>query len=182
MVSKKSSVAAFARGGRALMPIMLALAMVFSPVAARADGPKPGQGAPDIALVDLNGKPLKLSELEGKVVLIDFWASWCAPCKEELPVLEKLHKAYAADGLVIVGVNIDKDAGIAREFLTKNKLALSFPIVNDKSHDVAKRYAPPTMPSSYLVDRSGKIRYVHAGFRASDEEKLKTEIKAMLGR
>lgn len=139
-----------------------------------------GQAAPEIGLADLNGKAIKLSELKGKVVLVDFWASWCAPCRESLPVLEKLSKNYADKGLIVVGVNIDKTPELAREFLAKNKLALSFPVVNDKKHEVAGRYAPPTMPSSYVIGRDGQVVSVHAGFRASDEAKLESEIKALL--
>jgi len=175
MSSKRLSPARFAR---LTLPIVLALAL--APFVAQADGLAAGQAAPEIGLSDFKGKAIKVAELQGKVVLVDFWASWCKPCKEELPVLEELHKKFADQGLVIVGVNIDKEASIATEFLSKNKLNLSFSIVNDKEHGVAKRYAPPTMPSSYLIDRSGKIRFVHEGFRASDGAKLEAEIKAML--
>jgi cytochrome c biogenesis protein CcmG/thiol:disulfide interchange protein DsbE len=139
-----------------------------------------GQNAPEIDLVDFSGQPVKLSALRGKVVLVDFWASWCVPCRESLPALEKLSKSYRDRGLVVVGVNIDKAPEEARAFLTKNKFSLSFPLVNDKDHKVAERYAPPTMPSSYLIDREGKVQRVHAGFRPSDAEKLESEIKTLL--
>ena len=139
-----------------------------------------GQTAPEIGLTDLSGKPVKLSSLRGKVVLVDFWASWCAPCRESLPVLEKLAKSYREKGLVVVGVNIDKTPELARAFLDKNKLALSFPVVNDKKYEVAARYEPPTMPSSYLIDRAGRVHAVHAGFRPSDGPKLEAEIKSLL--
>jgi cytochrome c biogenesis protein CcmG/thiol:disulfide interchange protein DsbE len=139
-----------------------------------------GERAPEIDLADLSGNSVKLSALRGKVVLVDFWASWCAPCRDSLPVLDRLAKTYRDQGLVIVGVNIDKSAGEARAFLEKNKLQVSFPVVNDKDHKVAERYAPPTMPSSYLIDREGRVHRVHAGFRPSDESKLEAELKALL--
>lgn len=139
-----------------------------------------GQVAPEIGLTDLSGNAVKLSALRGKVVLVDFWASWCAPCRESLPVLERLSKSYADKGLVIVGVNIDKTPELARSFLSKNKLTLTFPVVNDKKHEVAGRYEPPTMPSSYVIDKEGRVRGVHAGFKASDATKLEAEIKALL--
>lgn len=139
-----------------------------------------GEAAPEIGLTDLSGKAVKLSALRGKVVLVDFWASWCAPCRESLPALERLARSYADKGLVVVGVNIDKTPEVARSFLAKNKLVLSFPVVHDKKHEVAARYEPPTMPSSYVVDKEGRVRGVHAGFKASDANKLEAEIKALL--
>lgn len=154
----------------------LALLLATSAVAALDKG----QVAPEIGLTDLSGKAVKLADLRGKIVLVDFWASWCAPCRESLPVLERLSKRYVDKGLVIVGVNIDKTPDLARSFLEKNRLALTFPVVNDKKHEVAGRYAPPTMPSSYVIDKEGRVRSVHAGFKASDAAKLEAEIKALL--
>lgn len=139
-----------------------------------------GQSAPEIGLSDLDGKPVKLSALRGKVVLVDFWASWCGPCRESLPVLNELAKTYRDKGLVVVGVNIDKTPELARAFLAKHKLELSFAVVNDKAHQVAERYAPPTMPSSYMIGRDGKIVSVHAGYRQSDAAILEAEVKALL--
>ena len=137
-----------------------------------------GQTAPEIALKDLGGKPIKLSSLKGKVVLVDFWASWCGPCRESMPFLEKLSKSYGEQGLVVLGVNIDNDVAAARKFL--KELPVSFSVVNDAEKSVAKAYAPPTMPSSYLIDRQGKVHVVHAGFRRSDAAKLEAEIKNLL--
>jgi thiol-disulfide isomerase/thioredoxin len=156
-----------------------ALALVVSRTTP-VDALEKGQAAPEIGLTDLTGKSIKLSDMRGKVVLVDFWASWCGPCRESLPVLDKLSKTYRDQGLVVVGVNIDNTPELAREFLSKNKLTLSFAVVNDKKHEVAARYAPPTMPSSYVIDREGRVRSVHAGFRASDAAKLETELKALL--
>jgi thiol-disulfide isomerase/thioredoxin len=161
-----------------LLLVSLALAAAWS--AAPTAALDKGQPAPEIGLSDLSGKPIRLAELLGKVVLVDFWASWCAPCRESLPLLEKLAKNYRDKGFVVVGVNIDKSPELARSFLEKNKLSLTFPVVNDPKHEVAGRYGPPTMPSSYLVDRKGRVHGVHAGFRASDASKLEAEIKALL--
>ena len=137
-----------------------------------------GTLAPEIGLKDRGGKAVQLSQLKGSVVVVDFWASWCAPCREELPVLEALYQKYREKGLVVVGVNQDADEAKMAKFLRAKPL--SFPIVHDAEGAVARRYAPPKMPSSYVIDRKGLIRHVHAGFRASDKDELERELKALL--
>jgi peroxiredoxin len=138
-----------------------------------------GARAPEIGLSDTRGRSINVSEYRGKVVLVDFWASWCAPCREELPVLERLYGRYKARGFVVVGVNVDRSVDNMRDFLRRTRL--SFPIVHDAQQHVASRYRPPRMPSSYLVDKQGVIRFVHAGFRASDARSLEREIQQLLG-
>jgi thiol-disulfide isomerase/thioredoxin len=158
----------------------LALAAVVALSGAPAAALDAGQKAPEIGLASLTGETVALAKLRGRVVLVDFWASWCGPCRESLPALERIAKTYGDKGLVVVGVNIDKTPEVARAFLQKNKLTLSFPVVNDGKHQVAARYQPPTMPSSYLIDREGRVHRVHEGFRAGDAAKLEAEIKALL--
>lgn len=137
-----------------------------------------GQAAPAIQLKDLSGKPVSLASFKGKVVIIDFWASWCGPCRQSMPVLERLSKTYKDKGLVVLGVNIDNDAKTAAKFLSE--VPVSFVVVNDASKSVAKAYAPPTMPSSYLVDREGRVRHVHAGFKSGDAKELEAEVQQLL--
>lgn len=137
-----------------------------------------GALAPEIGLPDGHGKQVKLSELRGKVVLVDFWASWCAPCREELPVLDALYRKYREQGLVVVGVGQDKDAENMARFLRTSPL--SFPVVHDAEGKVAGRYEPPKMPSSYIVDKKGLVRHVHAGFKAADKAALEKELAALL--
>ncbi len=138
----------------------------------------PGDTPPPISLPDQEGKSVDLSKLEGKVVLIDFWASWCGPCKQEMPVLEALHKKYARKGLVIVGVNIDNSDKKMNNFLKGTPV--TFRQVRDKKLQIASRYEPSTMPSSYFIGRDGKIRHVHEGFRKKDAGKLEARVKALL--
>jgi thiol-disulfide isomerase/thioredoxin len=156
----------------------LALSLTLSSMTGTAFALDAGQAAPEISLKDLSGKPVKLSDLKGKVVLVDFWASWCAPCRESFPVLDKLNKAYKEKGFVVLGINIDNDPAAAQKFL--KDLPVSFTVANDQGKAVAKAYAPPTMPSSYLIDKQGKVHVVHAGFKASDAQKLEAEIKQLL--
>lgn len=173
-----SSSSRMAKIARIAAPSVLALVSLLCVKSAFAISQ--GDGAPDIKLTDLSGKAVSLASLKGKVVLVDFWASWCKPCREELPVLEALHKKYADQGLSIIGVNVDSDAKSAKKFLDDNKLVLSFALANDAQHKVAESYAPPTMPSSYIIGRDGKVRFVHAGFRASDAKKMEAEIQQLL--
>jgi cytochrome c biogenesis protein CcmG/thiol:disulfide interchange protein DsbE len=137
-----------------------------------------GEPPPEINLPDLNGKKVSLAALRGKVVIVDFWASWCAPCKEEMPVLESLYKRFKGQGLEVIGVSVDNEAANAKKFLTGVKV--SFPIVHDAGHVVADKFKPPRMPTSYIIDKAGKIRFVHAGFRKEDAKKIEDEVTKLL--
>lgn len=155
----------------------LLAAVVSVPRASALDA---GAKMPEIGLKDLSGKTVDLASLAGKVVIVDFWATWCAPCKEELPELEKLHKKYGPKGLVVVGVSVDKESGGLKPFL--DKLKISFPVVHDADHAVSGKYSPPRMPSSYIVDRKGIVRYVHGGYRASDAAEFEKQVIELLGK
>ncbi len=137
-----------------------------------------GTLAPEIGLKDLSGRGVSIASLKGKVVLVDFWASWCSPCREELPVLESLYKKYRGKGFEIVAVNQDQSADNVRRFLSSTPL--SFRVVHDRGGAVADRYAPAKMPSSFLIDRKGIVRHVHAGFRLADRDALDKQISALL--
>jgi thiol-disulfide isomerase/thioredoxin len=139
-----------------------------------------GARLPEIGLTDVRGVRVDAASLKGKVVIVDFWASWCGPCKEEMPVLERLYKKYKSRGLVVVGVSVDQELGNMKSFL--KQVPVSFSIVHDAEHKVAGRFKPPRMPSSYVVDRNGIVRYVHAGFRDEDAAKLEAEVSALLGK
>lgn len=143
-----------------------------------ADALAPGDKPPAIDLPDQTGALVDLDALRGNVVLVDFWASWCGPCKQEMPILEALHKKYAGNGLVIVGVNIDKQQKKMANFLEAHPV--TFRQVRDKKLEVASRYQPPTMPTSFLIDRTGTIRVVHEGFQKKDAAKIEAEIKKLL--
>jgi len=147
-------------------------------VASTASALVPGDAPPSIDMLDQAGNKVNLNELKGKVVLVDFWASWCGPCRQEMPVLEELHKKYAKQGLVIIGVNIDNNPKKMNNFLKGTPA--TFRIVHDRKLAVAVKYEPGTMPSSYFIGRDGKIRYVHEGFKKKDAADLEQRIKALL--
>ncbi len=134
-----------------------------------------GKPAAEIALADLKGASVKLSSYAGKVVVIDFFASWCEPCMRELPELEKLHRGLATTGVVFLGVSLDKERKNA-EALVK-RFGLSFSVVHDPEGKVAEAYDPPKMPSTYVVDKAGVVRHINAGFEGSaDVAKLQKQI------
>jgi len=138
----------------------------------------PGDAPPAIDMPDQTGAKVDLAALKGKVVIVDFWASWCGPCKKEMPVLETLHAKYASQGLVIVGVNIDSSPKKMNKFLKNTPVR--FRIVHDRKLVVANRYEPETMPTSYFIGRDGTLRYVHEGFEKGDAAGIEERVKALL--
>ncbi|MCB9591263.1 MAG: TlpA family protein disulfide reductase [Sandaracinaceae bacterium] len=159
------------------VPSVLVVASLLA-VAASAAALNTGQRAPEIGLRDLNGNNVTIASLRGNVVVVDFWASWCGPCAEEMPVLERLHSTYQGQGLRIVAVSQDRTVENMQGFL--NDHHVSFPVVHDGAHAVAGRYSPPRMPSSYIIDRAGVVRHIHEGYRAGDARTMESEIRALL--
>jgi len=142
-------------------------------------GIKVGDTFPALAGFKLEGK--LPDTLKDKVVMIDFWASWCDPCKESFPAMEELHKTYGPKGLVIVAINVDENRPDMEEFLKKN--AGTFAIVRDAAQKLVDKAGIATMPTSFLIDREGKVRFVHAGFRGDEtKKKYKQEIESLLGK
>jgi thiol-disulfide isomerase/thioredoxin len=144
----------------------------------------PGQKAADFKLPALTQGPgdIALKTLAGKVVLLDFWASWCEPCREELPELEKLQKEYAARGLVTVAVNLDQERAAAERAAKKLGLG-AVSVALDASGNVADKYDLPKMPSLFVLDRAGVIRFLHAGYGGAQElAQLKKEIEQLLAK
>lgn len=137
----------------------------------------PGNAFPSLGEAGLVGGPLPATA--GKVVLVDFWASWCAPCKASFPAYSRLQSAYADRGLVVVAVSVDDDASAFAAFVAR--LKPSFATVHDPGHKLVGVVRVPTMPTSYLVDRSGKVRFMHPGFHGEQTEReLRSEIESLL--
>lgn len=136
-----------------------------------------GQMAEDFSLNSLDGKQYTLSDLRGKVVLIDFWATWCPPCKKELPVIEKLHRDFKDEGLVVLGIS-DENKTTIEKFLKENKL--TFPILLDQGGKVAKLYKVQAIPRVILIDKKGKIVKDITGYEEENEKILKEAIEKSL--
>ena len=140
-------------------------------------GVKVGDGFPDVAGFKLEGK--LPDTLKDKVVLIDFWASWCDPCKASFPALNDLHKRYGPEGLVIIAINVDENRADMESFLKKNTAA--FTVVRDAKQKLVEKVEVATMPSSFILDREGKVRFMHAGFRGEEtKKKYEQEIQSLL--
>jgi thiol-disulfide isomerase/thioredoxin len=124
------------------------------------------------------GAPFTLAELKGSVVYVDFWASWCVPCRLSMPALEDLYKRNKSRGFAVVGVNKDASVADARRFLAK--VPVSFALVQDGADAAARGFDVKAMPSGYLVDRRGLVRQVHRGFTAETGATLEKEIDSLL--
>jgi len=121
---------------------------------------------------------LDLSDYEGRVVVIDFWASWCVPCRRSFPWLNTMQSKYADEGLVIIGVNVDRVRADADEFL--ERFPATFNIIYDNEADLAKRFGVQAMPSSFVIGRDGAIRERHLGFKTKKQDEYEAALVAAL--
>jgi len=140
--------------------------------------PMVGTRAPDFSLSGSTGRNMRLSELRGEVVLINFWATWCGPCRQEMPQLNQLYAQYRAAGFTLLGVNIDDKRNNAEAMM--KKLGVHFPTLFDSDKRVARLYDVDTMPATLLIDRDGRVRYVHRGYRNGYERKYQEQIRELL--
>ncbi|MDD5141110.1 MAG: TlpA disulfide reductase family protein [Verrucomicrobiales bacterium] len=128
---------------------------------------KVGATLPDLGGLKLEGT--LPGSLKGKVVILDFWASWCGPCAESFPIMDELQKKYKDQGLVILAVSVDEKAGKMETFMKKNPVA--FTVVRDADHKLVAIAEPQTMPTSFVIDREGKVRFLHNGFHGAATRK-----------
>jgi len=158
-----------------LVSALLLLAVTVYPVAhaAAVQGP-----APDFTLKSNRGKNLRLSDYRGQVVLLNFWASWCGPCRQEMPALEKLHQRYGSYGFTVLGVNVEENSTPARRML--REIPVSFPILFDTRNQVSKQYQVSAMPTTVMIDRDGNMRHLHKGYKPGDEARYRKWIKQLI--
>lgn len=137
--------------------------------------------ATDFTGVTTDGQKIKLSDYKGKVVILDFWASWCTPCRQEFPFLIELYNQYRKKGLVVIGINLDERSADREKFLAKLKSQVPFPIVADSKGKLAELYRVEGMPTTLFIDRQGRIRYGHTGFKEDHKRNYKKELDVLLG-
>jgi peroxiredoxin len=137
-----------------------------------------GRPAPDFALKSSTGENLRLSEYRGDVVMINFWATWCGPCRQEMPLLDELYNRYQRVGFNLLGVNIDDDSRRAMKMI--EELGVNFPVLFDARKEVSKLYSVEAMPVTVLVDREGTVRHVHHGYKPGYEEKYLDQVRSLL--
>lgn len=158
----------------------LALGLVVTAFAATslASSGLEGRAAPDFALKSSTGENLRLSEFRGDVVMINFWATWCGPCRQEMPLLDELYNRYERVGFNLLGVNIDDDSRRAMQMI--EELGVNFPVLFDARKEVSKLYEVDAMPVTVLVDREGNVRYVHHGYKPGYEDKYLDQVRSLL--
>ncbi len=133
--------------------------------------------APDFTLADENGQPVTLSELRGQVVMINFWASWCGPCRQEMPLLEQIHQRYEPLGFTLLAVNVEESSADGQAFLRERPV--SFPVLYDPKNSISKLYDVVAMPSTVLIDRQGNVRYLHHGFKPGYENDYQDQVRLL---
>ena len=155
-----------------LGPALAALATAAVPAVV------PNTIAPDFTLRTMDGPNLRLHEQRGRVVMVNFWATWCGPCRQEMPHLSRLHDKYRAAGFVLLGVNVDDDVGKAAALAAK--LGVTFPVLLDTDKAVSKRYDMSAMPATVLIDKDGRVRFLHRGYRDGYEKTYDEQIRGLL--
>ncbi len=156
-----------------LMSILLIAFSVFF-----AHGAEDKKLAADFTLKSNKDENLRLEEMRGDIVLINFWASWCGPCRKEMPILEDISKKYQDLGVTVLGINVEEDSSPAKRILAE--LGISFPILFDSKNVVSELYNVDAMPMTVVVDRQGYQRFLHRGYKSGDEVKYQNVIKGLL--
>ena len=165
------------RTGRCLVALLCVALLVL---ATTAWGLESGDRAPTFSAPSLDGAGnLSLSAYRGKVIYLDFWASWCAPCLVSLPLLEELRTEFPGEDFQILAVNVDEDPDKARKFLSR--ISVQYPSATDPDGRIPEIFGIETMPTSFIIDRQGVIRHVQNGFRKSELDELRSRIQKLVG-
>ena len=157
------------------LPATALLALLACVSLAGATGSTP---APDFKLANRAGGEVTLAGLRGQVVMINFWASWCGPCRQEFPALDQIYAKYKPMGFTLVGINVESEKADAERFLGTQKV--SFPILFDPRNTVSGSYGVKAMPTTVLIDRQGRVRWQHMAYKPGDEAKYIEQVRAVL--
>lgn len=134
--------------------------------------------APDFTLKSKQGDNFRLSEHRGEVLFINFWASWCGPCRQEMPILDELHQRYESAGFKVIGITIDEDTSEADALL--KKIPVTFPVLYDAESTISRLFDVDAMPTSILVDRNGNMRFLHRGYKPGYEDDYRAQIRELI--
>jgi peroxiredoxin len=170
---------------RAVLVLTLMLLAAPAPAATPAQTMTPvadRPAAPDFALKDMDGKPHRLSDLRGKVVLVNFWATWCPPCRREMPSMQRAHDALKGHDFVMLAVNVGEDVETIFGFTFATGVELTFPILLDRDAQVIKAWPVIALPTSFVVDPQGRIAYRAVGGREWDDPELLKKIRELMPR
>jgi thiol-disulfide isomerase/thioredoxin len=160
---------------------LIAFALLINIFTVTADASEVGQPAPQFTLPTLlQDQPVSLQKYSGKVVYLDFWASWCAPCRTSFPLLNKLHQKLKAQGFEVVAVNLDEDKAKAEAFL--KEIPVDFTILRDAKGEWSDKYVVESMPTSFIIDKQGVIQNIHKGFTSNDINELEHKITELLAK
>ena len=154
---------------------ILALGIIIAPLALAVSSEGPAE---NFTLKSRSGENIRLSEYRGQVVLINFWASWCGPCRQEMPQLEAIQQKYQHLGFTVFGVNVEQNRELADKVL--RDIPVSFPILFDDANQVSKLYDVDAMPVTVLVDRSGEIRFMHRGYKPGYEHEYERQVRSLV--
>lgn len=164
---------------RAITPLFTLLLIILASASHAVEEGYPVPAFDLEKLANAEGKPtIKLSDYRGKVVYIDFWASWCGPCRKSLPDLNDIRAKYADQDFEVIAINLDKDKADALKFL--EKYPVDYPIAMDSSGKIAEQYELKGMPNAFLVDRKGNLKHFHAGYKKKDKEKIDAMVASLL--
>lgn len=154
--------------------ITISSLLMFSAISNAADSKYPKVKLPELE----SGQIVDLEKLRGKVVYIDFWASWCGPCRKSMPKFNVLYNKLSSKGLKILAINLDEKDADAKAFL--NQVPVKYTVLRDSEGKTPQQFGVKVMPTGYLLDRFGLIRYTHEGFRDGDDKVLESKIKQLL--
>ncbi len=155
-----------------ILGLGLVLAVSTFAVTASADQ------APDFTLQSSTGENVRLAEQRGQVVMLNFWASWCGPCRTEMPLLDEMSQRYSAAGFVLYGVNVEEDNTDAKKLI--KDLGVTFPILYDTESKASSLYNVDAMPTTVVIDKKGEVRYVNRGYKPGDENKYRDQIRELI--
>jgi peroxiredoxin len=158
---------------RAMAAVLLAIPVVSGSALAGASGP-----APSFSLPARDGSTVTLSQFKGQVVMINFWASWCGPCRQEMPLLDSIYRKYNKMGFTLIGVNVEPDRTAAEAWLKQTPV--TFPVLFDTKSTVSSLYSVPGMPTTVFIDRKGNVRTLHQGYKPGDENEYLDQIRSLI--